>query len=145
KIRFPYTRSRKAGMTLSEMLVCLACLVVALLVAGFLGSSHHWVVGVVSLPLGFCAAAAIFGLLGEVAVRRGYSRMGRTPGTAIRRSVVAGSVAGFALGLSFYSLVALGTIPTAAGWHSSLASAAVFGASVALTVVFFLMLRHGHQ
>ena len=130
-------------MTLSELLVLLGCLVVALLLAGFLGSAHHWVVGVIALPLGFCAAAAIVGLLGEVAVRRGDSRMGRTPSEVIRRALVVGAVAGLALGSAFYCMTVRGTIPTAAGWHSSLVSAFAFGASVALTVVFSLMLCRG--
>ena len=132
-------------MTLSELFVFLGCLVVALLLAGFLGSSHHWAVGIITLPLGFCAAAAIFGLLGEVAVRRGYSRMGRTPSEVIRRALLVGTVVGLALGIAFYCMSVRGIIPTAAGWHRSLVSAFVLGATAALTLVFSLMLCRGHK
>src|SRR2546422_1176477 len=141
-IRAPYSRNRQSAMTLSEMLVALACFIVGVFYSGYLGSSHHWVLGVIAFPLGFCAAATVYGLVGEIAVRRGYSRMGRTPGALIRRSMIVGVINGLPLGMAFYLLAVRGIIPTAlGGWHRAGVSASSFGATVALTVAFFLMLR----
>jgi hypothetical protein len=140
----PCAMIRQRGMTLSEMLVFLACFTVAIVFSAFLGSSHHWVFGIIALPLGFCATATVFGLLGEVAVRRGYSRLARTSGAVIRRSLIGGTLLGLPLAAVFYYLAVRGAIPTiTGGWHRALVSACAFGTSVALTAAFFLMLRSG--
>jgi hypothetical protein len=130
-------------MTLFELLAALACITAGLFFSAYMGSSHHWVLGVMAFPLGFFAAATVSCLLGEVAIRRGYSRLCRTPGVLIRRSMIIGVITGLPAGALFYVLAVRGDIPTAlGGWHRAGVSACAFGASVALTVAFFLMSRN---
>lgn len=145
-IRFPSSKACKRAMTLVEMLVVLSCLITAISVSVYLGSSHHWIVAVIAFPVAFCSGMTVFGLLGEIAVRSGFSRMGRTPGTVICRSLVVGAIVGLTLGAAFYYLVDQGIIPTAAGgWHRAVISACAFGGSVALAVASFVMFRTDRQ
>jgi hypothetical protein len=133
---------RSRGMTLAEVLIFLSCGSVAVLFSELLGSSHHWALGVVALPLGFCAAAMIFVLLGEIAVRLGYSPLRGTPWSVLQRSILVGLAAGLPAGVAFVGLTARGTIPTTGAWLSDIISAASLGLSVALTVGFVFMARH---
>jgi hypothetical protein len=71
----PHSRGRP---TRSDLLVSYTCLTMGLLFSCYFRSTHHWVLGVVGFPLGFCAAAAVYGLLADVAVRCGYTRMRRS-------------------------------------------------------------------
>src|ERR1017187_368342 len=111
-IRPPSARSYQRGMNLFELIVFVVCAAIAANFSVYMASSHHWLVGVLVFPLGFCSAAYIISSLGEIAVRCGYSRAGRTPNTLIRRSLLVGAILGVIAGVVFYCLGIFGIIPT---------------------------------
>ena len=136
-IRPPSARSDQRGMTLFELVVFVVCIVVAARFSVYMASSHHWIVGVIEFPLSFCSTMHVIGMMGEIAVRCGYARMGRTPGTLIRRSLFIGMIGGAVMGVVFYCLGVLGVIPTIAhSAHRLFLSACLFGLSVDFTFAF---------
>lgn len=128
------------------LLVFIVGIVVAINFSAFLTSSHHWVVGVLGIPLGFCSAMYFYCMMGEVSVRLGYSRMGRTPTPLIQRSLVIGSIVGAVIGVVFYCLGVVGFIPTVVhAAHRVFFSACLFGLSVDCSVAFFYLLTQGSR
>ena len=141
-IRSPSAGCCQRGTTLVELLILTICAVVALSFSVYLASPHHWLLGIMAFPLGFCSAAYVMCMLGEIAVRRGYRRGGRTPSLLIWRSLFVGTILGVAVGFVFY-LLAIGRIlPTALdSSHTRSVPAFLLGGSVALAVAFVLTLR----
>jgi hypothetical protein len=145
-IRRPNCRNRQRGMNLQELLVFILCVGIAFFFSGYMHATHNLLVGIVALPFGFCAAACIIGLLGEVAVRYGYYRAGRTPGALIRRSLIIGVIFGLFAGVGFLCLGLSKIIPTIHdNRHWLLLSACLFGTSVTFTVAFINMVRRDGQ
>jgi Na+/H+-translocating membrane pyrophosphatase len=145
-IRSPSARSSQSGTTFFELLMLIVCAVVALNFSVYLASPHHWLLGIVAFPLGFCSAAYVIGMLGEIAVRCGYRRGGRTPSPLIWRSLFVATILGVAVGFVFYFLVIRGIISTVLGSsHTRPVSAFLLGGSVALTVAFVLTLQGSNK
>ena len=143
---FPSARSSQSGTTFFELLMLIACAVVALGFSVYLASPHHWILGIVALPLGFCSTAYVIGMLGEVAVRCGYRRGGRTPSPLIWRSLFVGTILGIAVGFVFHFLATRGIIPRVLdSSHRPPVSAFLLGGSVALTFAFALTLRGSNK
>ena len=140
----PRTQRFQRGMNLFEMMVFVLCLSIALGFSGYMASSHHWIVGAISFPLAFFSTMYIIALMGEIAVRCGYSHRQRTSTALIRRSLAGGTIFGAVIGLVFYCLGIIGIIPTiVSSPHRLFMSACLFGASVALTSAFGFTIRHG--
>ncbi len=145
-IRSPSAKSSQWGTTFFELLMLIVCAIVALSFSVYLASPHHWLMGIVAFPLGFCSAAYVIGMLGEIAVRCGYRRGGRTPSPLIWRSLFVGTILGVAVGFVLYFLAMGGTIPTVLGSSQTPPESAFFlGGSVALAVAFVLTLRGGNK
>jgi hypothetical protein len=107
-IRPQSARSKQCGMNLFELIVFVVCVAIAANFSVYMASSHHWLVGVLTFPLGFCSAAYVISSLGEIAVRCGYRRAGRTPGILIRRSLLIGTICGVVMGGCFTAWAFLG-------------------------------------
>ena len=136
-IRPQSARSKQCGMNLFELIVFVVCVAIAANFSVYMASSHRWLVGVLAFPLGFCSAAYVISSLGEIAVRCGYRRAGRTPGILIRRSLLIGTICGVVMGGVFYCLGVLGIIPTVVhSAHRLFLSACLFGASVDFSFAF---------
>jgi hypothetical protein len=145
-IRSPSARCSERGTTLVELLILIICAVAALGFSAYLASPHHWLLGIMAFPLGFFSAAYVVGMLGEIAVRRGYRRGGRTPSPLIWRSLFVGTILGVAVGFVFYLLAISGSLPTALDIsHTRPVPAFLLGGSVALAVAFVLTLRGSNK
>jgi Na+/H+-translocating membrane pyrophosphatase len=145
-IRPPCARGQQGEMTLNGLLVLIVCLVVALTFSLFLTASHNRILGVMGFPLGFCSAIYVISMVGEISVRLGYSRMGRTPSALIQRSLALGTIIGAVFGVVFYFLGLVGTIPVVAqSAHRLLLSACLFGLSIDFTFAFIWMLKQGSR
>ena len=151
-----YRGKWQRATTLSELLVLIIGISAALQFFVYCHWRHHWALGVLALPLGFCSALAITCLGFEFALRRGYKTvMARTPSEIIRSSLSVGAVGGVIAGLVLYRLISQDVIPTRQHngeietrtpiAHVSLLSSSLFGASTALTIAFFLMLRRSDR
>lgn len=133
----------QSGQTLNELLVLLFCAIVGGAFAIYMMTTHHKLLGIVAFPLGFCAGIYFVGSIGEIAVRCGRSRMGRTPGRVIAKALKSGAVLGAVLGIAFYFLAARGIIPTITpNLTRFLLSACLFGLSVAMTCAFLVTMQN---
>ena len=128
-------------MTLAEAAVVTTAVAAGLMAAHYFNASYHWTLGIVALLLGFLSTLTAFGLVGELAVRQGYSRMGTTNTPVVRRALLIGAGTGVIFGGLFYFAATEHLFPSAPE-QAHLLAASLFSLIVALAVAFPVML-HG--